>query len=134
MKKDIPDLKVEDVVIAIAPAQASKDDNLWNCYLINLKEKPIKNVLVNSKGYGEIEGERRKTSILRHYFEVINPQTGVLVEPIQTKLFSFTNEYWVSFVLEGHMYDKKYVFVKGSIDELNFTKVPILEREGVMIK
>jgi hypothetical protein len=54
MKKDISDLKGEDVVIASAPAQASKYVNFWSYYLNNLKEKPIKNVLVNSKGYGEI--------------------------------------------------------------------------------
>jgi len=32
------------------------------------------------------------------------------------------------------MYDKKYVFVKGSIDEMHFTTIPFLDRKGVMIK
>ena len=56
------------------------------------------------------------------------------IEPIQTELFELTNEYWVSFMYNGHMYDKKYVFVKGSIDEMHFTTIPHLDRKGVMIK
>jgi len=32
------------------------------------------------------------------------------------------------------MYDKKYVFVKGSIDKMNFTTIPYIEKMGVMIK
>jgi hypothetical protein len=32
------------------------------------------------------------------------------------------------------MYDKKYVFVKGSISEENFTDIPFIDRKGVMIR
>ena len=75
-----------------------------------------------------------RTTTLRHFFEEIGPRQAVTVEPIQTKLFAITNEYWVSFNFDEHMYDKKYVFVKGSITNDNFTKVPVLDRRGVMIK
>ena len=75
-----------------------------------------------------------RTTVLRHFFEEIAPGSCVKVEPIQSGLFTLTNEYWVSFVLDGYMYDKKYVFVKGSIAETNFTNIPLLNRRGVMIK
>lgn len=130
MKKDIPQLKVEDLAIAIVP----RDDELWDTFIINLKEEPINNVLVNSKGYGDKEGEMIKTSVLRHFFERLEPHSATKIEPIQTQLFSLTNEYWVSFNYQGHMYDKKYVFVKGSINEPYFTNVPFIEKQGVMIK
>jgi hypothetical protein len=58
----------------------------------------------------------------------------ILIEPIQTKLFDLTNEYWISFVQNDYMYDKKYVFVRGSISEENFTTIPFINRKGVMIK
>jgi hypothetical protein len=135
MIRDIPDLKVKDIAIAVVPRQdQSADEDLWDSYLINLHEEPISNVLINSRGYGEIDGEKVKTTILRHYFEEIGPLQIVKIEPIQIKLFGITNEYWVSFVLNGHMYDKKYVFVNGSISEENFTTIPFLNLKGVMIR
>jgi hypothetical protein len=132
MKSDIPDLKVEDVAVAIVPRP--DDEELWDSYLINLKEEHLENVLVNSRGYGEFKGDKVKTTILRHFFEQIRPQTIIKIEPIQVKLFGLTNEYWVSFSYNGHLYDKKYVFVRGSIDAANFTSIPYTKWKGVMIR
>jgi len=135
MKKDIPQYKVEDVAIAIVPREEdTKEEELWDTYLVNLKDEPITSVLVNSKGYGNYDGEKVRTTVLRHFFEEIGPLTCVQIEPIQTKLFGLTNEYWVSFVQDEYMYDKKYVFVKGSINEMNFTKIPFIGKKGVMIR
>lgn len=124
------------MAIAILPRVENgiKDDELWDVFVINMKDDPIENVLVNSRGYGDLDGEPMKTTILRHFFNEIGPNTAKLIEPIQTKLFDLANEYWVSFTFDGYMYDKKYVFVRGSIAEDNFTTIPLIERKGVMIK
>lgn len=136
MKKDIPVHKVEDLIIAIMPRneQNPEEDELWDVLLVNLKDEPITCVLVNSTGYGDQDGENRRTTTLRHFFEEIGPLATVLVEPIQPKLFELTNEYWVSFLHDNYMYDKKYVFVRGSIDPSNFTTIPFINRQGVMIR
>lgn len=136
MKKDIPFHKVESLAIAIVPREDSVvvEEDLWDVYLINLKAETISSVLVNSRGYGDIDGEKRRTTILRHFFEEIGPLVCVQIEPIQTQLFKITNEYWVSFVHEGYMYDKKYIFVPESITQNNFTTIPFLNRKGVMIR
>ncbi len=136
MKKDIPQYKVEDLAIAVVPRieNGIVDAELWDAYIINLKEEAIQNVLVNSTGYGEMEGATMKTTTLRHYFEEIGPLQIAKIEPIQTKLFNITNEFWVSFNFEGYMFDKRYVFVKGSISETNFTTIPFLDKKGVMIR
>jgi hypothetical protein len=135
MKKDIPELKVEDLAIAIVPSSVDLlEDELWDVYILNLKEEPIKNVLVSSRGYGEVNNEQIKTTTLRHFFEEIGPLEILKIEPIQKSLFRITNEYWVSFSFEGELYDKKYVFVVGSIESTNFTRIPFLDRKGVMIR
>ncbi|MCG8327921.1 MAG: hypothetical protein MI974_09570 [Chitinophagales bacterium] len=135
MKSDIKNLKVQDIAIAIVPRKdVNQDEALWDSYILNLKEEPITNVLINSRGYGEMDGEKVKTTILRHFFEEIGPLQVVKIEPIQTKLFNLTNEYWVSFVHQDYMYDKKYVFVTGSITEDNFTTIPFINMKGVMIR
>ncbi len=132
MKKDIPQHKVLDFAIAIVPADVK--DDLWDTYILNLKDESIKSVLIASSGYGERDGEKIQTSTLRHFFEEIGPLQVIKLEPIQKELFDLTNQYWVSFTHEGYMFDKKYVFVKGSIDEINFTRIPFLDKKGVMIR
>jgi hypothetical protein len=136
MKEDIPNLKVEDLAIAIVPRMedVAGEEELWDVYILNLKEEAINSVLVSSKGYGAIRGEKMRTTVLRHFFEEIGPLDYTQIEPIQKDLFDLTNEYWVSFVYNDYMYDKKYVFVKGSITKNNFTTIPFLNRKGVMIR
>ena len=137
MKKDIPNHKVEDLAIAIVPRDEQIDDpaeDLWDSYIINLKEEKIKSVLITSQGYGALDGKEMKTTTLRHFFEEIGPLQIIKIEPIQRKLFDLTNEYWVSFNFDGYMYDKKYVFVKGSISDINFTLIPFINQKGVMIR
>ena len=147
MKKDIPQPKVTHLAVAVLPPPPPKDADgqplpappvediaLWDCFILNLREAPITNALISSRGYGEIDGKKKSTTTLRHFIEALPPETAFKIEPIQTALFALTNEYWVSFNYGDHMYDKKYVFVKGSIVESNFTKVPIVERKGVMIR
>ncbi|MFT4663835.1 MAG: hypothetical protein ACI8YQ_003885 [Polaribacter sp.] len=132
MKKDIPQHKVEDLAIAIVPS--GKGDEMWDSYVINLRDEIIQSVLINSKGYGEMDGERKETSVLRHFFETLGPLAIAKIEPIPAKLFELTNEYWVSFKHDGYMYDKKYIFVRGSIAEANFTLIPFINKRGVMIR
>jgi hypothetical protein len=136
MKKDIPELKVEDMAIVIAPPEEiNPEDELWDAYLINFKDVPITNVLVVSKGYGEDEdGVMRKTSTLRHFFDEVEALGMIKIEPISTQLLWMSHEYWVSFTCNGHLYDKKYVFVVGSIEPVNFINIPFINRKGVMIR
>jgi len=125
------------VAIAILPREDEHgeiDEALWNVYLINTKSEALTGVLINSRGYGELEGEEKKTTVLRHFFEEIQPSSATLIEPIQIQMFELANEYWVSFKYQNYMYDKKYVFVKGSIDRMNFTNIPFIDKMGVMIK
>ena len=136
MKKDIPIQKVEDLAIAIVPRQADEEDHeyFWDAYLINLKDETIRSVLINSRGYGEIDGEPRKTTTLRYFWETIGPLELVKIEPVPKDVMALANEYWVSFSYNDYLYDKKYVFVPGSLEEMNFTEIPFLNRRGVMIR
>lgn len=136
MKKDIEIRKVEDLVIAIVPRQAGEEghEEFWDAYMINLKDEPIRSVLVNSTGYGEMEGEMRRTGTLRYFWEDLQPLAVEKIEPIQISLFHLAHEFWISFSYDNYLYDKKYVFVAGSLDKRNFTEIPFLGRKGVMIR
>jgi hypothetical protein len=129
MKKDIEIKKVENIAIAVIP----KDEEFWDVFLINMKDVSITNVLVNSRGYGEINDKSVETNVFRFFYEQIAPNTSVKIEPIQKDLLGIANEFWISFQLDGYLYDKKYVFVPGSLNEMNFTTIPLHDEKGVMI-
>lgn len=133
MRKDIPSPLVENVVMAVV-LEEENGQNVWNVFLINLDIVPITNVIVTSRGYGELNGERRSTSTLRHFYEKIPDLEFTRVEPIMEDTFGLTNEFWVSFFIDGQVYDKKYIFLPESITEKNFTQIPLLNVEGVMIR
>lgn len=129
MKKDIQIQKVSQIFIAICPSE----DDLWDVFILNGQDYDLQNVLIATKGYGERDGQQVNTSTLRHFFERVPAQSAVKIEPISTELFDLAHEYWISFQHDGFMFDKKYVFVAGSISKDYFRPLPILDMEGVMI-
>ena len=133
MKKDIEHLEVEDLAMAIV-LEEENGQNVWNVFLINLHIVPIKNIIVTSRGYGELNGEIKKTSTLRDFFEELPELEFTRVEPIMENTFGLTNEFWVSFYINDKIYDKQYIFLPETINLKNFTKIPILNAEGVMIR
>ena len=134
MLKDIPRPKVEDLAIAIVPPLKNPEEDLWEVMIINLHEVRIQSVLVTAKGYGEITGVQKETATFRYFIEEVGALAIEKIEPIQPAVFELTNEYWISFSLDGHLYDKKYIFVKGSISPDNFTPIPFLNRKGILIR
>ncbi len=133
MKKDLPDNTVQDIAIAVALERENVESRIWYVYLINLKKVAIDNVLITSRGYGEKNGEQVKTSTLRHMFPVVLSGASVLIEPIDQETFGLTNEYWLSYYIDGNIFDKKFIFLPESIIEANFIKLPVLNKPGVMI-
>ncbi|MGB0984849.1 MAG: hypothetical protein ACPG19_12440 [Saprospiraceae bacterium] len=137
MLKDIPKLKVTDLGVAIVPKKTQSADNevdLWDVYLVNLKKDAIFSIFINSRGYGIRNNEEIKTTNFRFSIEELTPESYVKIESISTEVFDLTNEYWISFKEGTVMYDKKFIFVKGSIDFSNFTAIPMLNELGVFIK
>ena len=133
MKKDIVFPKVEDIAMAVVKEEKD-DQSLWRAYLLNLKKVEISGVLVASKGYGQQEGRTIKTSVLRHFYEMIGPRSYAMIELITDNLIGISNEFWVSFYQGKTIYDKKYVFVAESIQENNLTQIPLLGRPGILIR
>lgn len=133
MKKDIYRPKVEDVAVVVACESSPEGVDDWYVYIINLKEQPIKNVLVSSKGYGTINNERVRTSILRHYIGDIPAESYAKIEKIDESVFGLSNEYLVTFYIDKLIHDKKYIFLAESIQSENFVTLPLLNKKGVMI-
>ena len=133
MIKDIDFRKVTDLAMAVTPEE-DEAGTMWRVYLINLRNSPIDNVMVTSEGYGEVDGKPVKTSALRQFIEKIDADNFVILELLPPELTTLNNQFWVSFWVDGVLYDKKYVFVTESINEEYFTTIPVIDKRGVMIK
>ncbi|TCD10489.1 hypothetical protein EZ449_09070 [Pedobacter frigidisoli] len=134
MKTDLPENTVEDIAMAVVLMSETPEVKNWTVYLVNLKNEPITNVLISSKGYGEKDGKQVKTSVLRHFLGDMEANDFKGVEAIDPEVFGLTNEYWLSYYIGKTIYDKKFIFLPESIVDSNLIKIPLVNRPGVMIK
>ncbi len=132
MKDDLKIPKVTGVEIAVV--KRVDDETLWDVYLINRNGFSLTNVLISSRGYGTHNGESQKTSTLRYLIEELAPKSFAMIEPIQNEVFHLTNEYWVSYYLNGDIYDKKYIFLPETIQEKHIVPIKGFDFQGVVHK
>lgn len=132
MIKDIEIPEVKNVTLAVARKKNIGESDEWKVYLINNNDHPIENTLVSSKGYGEKNGEQQRTSILRHFLETVAANSIALIEPIDPAVFHLNNEYWISYYIGNVIFDKRFVFVAGTICEENLSFIKELDMEGVL--
>ncbi len=134
MRKDIRPPKVEGVAMAVVRQQDDDGEEAWYVYLINQRDVALKTVLVSSRGYGQLEGEVRRTSEMRHSLDELGPKSWARIERIMEDVFGLNNQYWLSFYIDGELFDKKYIFLPDSIHEEHFTDLPLMGTRGVMIE
>lgn len=135
MKADITIPKVENVFLAAI--QEWNDDfmeKVWYVYLINDSDFDLESVMVVSKAYGTIDGEMRKTSLLRHAFMKVPSVSVVKIEMIEKSVLSLNNEFMVTYFIGNTLYDKKFTFRKNTINERATEEVPIIWENGVVVK
>ena len=135
MKKDITIPEVENVFVA-AVQEWSDDfmEKVWYIYLINDSDFNLDGVMVVSKAFGTIDGEMKKTSLLRHAFMDIPAVSVVKVEMLEKSVTTLNNEFMVTFFIGNTLYDKKFIFKANFISEINVEEVPILFVDGVIVR
>lgn len=135
MKKDIISPEVENVFLA-AVQEWSDDfmEKVWYAYLVNDSDFLIESVMVVSKAFGTIEGEMKKTSLLRHAFAEVPAVSVVKIEMMEKSVLVLNNEFSVSYFLGDKLYDKKFIFKANAINEKEVEEVPILFVDGVIVR
>ena len=133
MKKDIIIPKVEDVYVAAV--QEWNDDFMqktWYAYLVNDSDHKLEGAMVVSSASGIIDGEMRKTSMLRHAFVEIPPVSAVKIELIEDSVLVLDNQFMVTFFIDNVLYDKTYTFKAHAIHEDYAVDIPVLLKDGIM--
>ena len=125
--------KVEDVAMAIVKEYNELNKPQWFVYLINCQDQALDNVLISSSGYGKKDGKKVETSVLRYYYEKISARSYTKVELIIEDVLELSNQFWLSYYQGGQIYDKKYIFLAHTVEEQFFTKIPYIDKKGVLI-
>ncbi len=132
MKKDIEFPKVEGVKIAVTLQTDELENEYWDVQIINRNAFPIENVMVTSRGFGELAGQEIKTSILRHFIEKVGARSLAKIEAIQPDLFGINNEFWLSYYVGGQLFDKKFLFLPDSIVKENLIELAPFGLKGIL--
>lgn len=135
MQKDISIPEVKNVFMAAI--KEWNDDflaNVWNVYLINDSDDELHDIMVVSKAFGTIDGEMRKTSLLRHALVEMPPVSAVKIEMVEESVLALNNEFMLTFFIGNTLYDRKYIFIANSIREENTEEVPHLWKPGVVVR
>lgn len=135
MKKDIIIPVVENVFLA-AVQEWSDDfmEKVWYAYLVNDSDFLLESVMVVSKAFGTIDGEMKKTSLLRHAFMAVPAVSVVKVEMLEKSILVLNNEFMVTFFIGAKLYDRKFIFKANSITPDYVEEVPILFVDGVVVR
>lgn len=135
MKKDITIPEVENVFVA-AVQEWSDDfmEKVWYVYLVNDSDFNLDSVMVVSKAFGTIDGEMKKTSLLRHAFMQVPAVSVVKVEMVEKSVLQLNNEFMVTYFIGNTLYDKKFIFIAQSITPDYVEEVPILFVDGVIVR
>lgn len=135
MKSDIKIPEVENVFLA-AISEYSDDfgENVWNVYLINDSDFDLESVMVVSKAFGTLDGEMKKTSLLRHAFVHIPAVSVVKIEMIEKSVLQLNNEFMVTYFIKDTLYDKRFIFKKYFDTQGKMEEVPILFVDGFVVR
>lgn len=108
-------------------------EDTWYVYLINDNDQPLESVMVVSKAFGTLDGEMKKTSLLRHAYMEIPAHAAIKVEMVETSVLALNNEFMVTYFIGSTLYDKKFVFRANTINDKALRDLPVLEKRGVLL-
>ena len=135
MKTDII-IPIVDNVFLAAVQEWSDDfmEKVWYAYLVNDSDFNLDSVMIVSKAFGTIDGEMKKTSLLRHAFVEVPAVSVVKIELLEKSVLALNNEFMVTFFIGDKLYDRKFTFRANSITPDYVEEVPILFVDGVIVR
>ena len=125
--------KASGIAIAAIVQDEGMPEETWSVHIINLNDFPLENVLINSFGFGSIDGEEIKTSQFRHYIEQIRGNSSQQIELISNEVFHLNNQYMVTYYLDKNIFDKKFIFESYSLDKSKIHPIDDLNAKGVLL-
>ena len=131
MKKHIEIPESKGIYIA---AVREKNDEFqameWNSYLINDGKTSIEMVLIVTKGLDKEE----ITSTMRHSIKILPAKSFAKIEFLQDEVLRLNNQFLVTYFADNKLYEKTFLFPKNSITDAALKELPVIKKQGVLIK
>jgi len=124
--------QAEGVGIAIIVEKEDTPEENWSVHLLNFNDFKLESILVNSQGSGLHNGEEVKTSQLRHFIGSVEANKTAQVELITPDVFVLNNQFWVSYYVDGKIYDKKFIFEADTIKLDKLVCIDDLNAKGII--
>lgn len=135
MKKDILIPEVKNVYVAAVLMTNDTGDQQWWIHLINDSARPLENVMIQSRGYSNLDTKSGvKTATLRKVIKVLPAKSAAKLEPIMPEVFHLFNEYWVTFFEENTLKDRKFIFGPHTIEASIKEDLPVLQDKGILVR
>lgn len=132
MKKDIEIPEVKDVEVAVVK-EYNEDflQDAWYAYLFNNSPETIEAIMIVSKAEGELNGEKRNSSIFRHAFPSLAAGESIKVELLDEAIFELSNTFMLTYFQGAKLYDKNFVFPAKSISDKALKNLPFADKKGI---
>jgi hypothetical protein len=130
MLKDLNFAPVEDVELAIARTPNDEGEANYYAYLINNKDLALRDVRITTEAFENEDGSGRKTSKLRHSYELVAPGKSIKIEAVDPSVFAFYNRFWISFYIKNQVYDQRLLVLPFKEDAL--ADIAALDLKGVL--
>lgn len=131
MKKDIKIPESKGIYLAAIREKNEEFQSMeWNAYLINDRETSIEMVLIVTQGFDK----EVRTSTMRHSIEMVPAKSFAKIEFLQDEVLPLNNQFSITYFADDKMYEKTFLFPKNSINEAALKDLPIIEKQGVLVK
>ena len=97
MKADIDELIGEHLSLCIIKTDQVDENGskVWNAILYNHSDETLQNILVNTKGYGTLNGREVSTATMRYFKEELVKNDSFQVEPIIEEVNGAINHFFL---------------------------------------
>ena len=131
MKKDIEIPESKGIYLAAVREKNEEFQSMeWNAYLINDRETSIEMVLIVTKGFDQEES----TYTMRHSIKMLPAKSFAKIEFLQEEVLRLNNQFSVTYFADNKMYEKTFLFRKNSINEAALKDLPVIKKQGVLVK
>jgi hypothetical protein len=131
LKKDIEIPESKGIYLAAVREKNEESQSMeWNAYLINDSGTSIEMALIVAKGFDKMES----TSTMRHSIKLLPAKSFAKIEFLQDELLRLNNQFFVTYFAGDKMYEKTFLFPKNSINEAAIKELPVIKKQGVLVK
>lgn len=133
MKKDIIPPSAEGVSLALYPEKDPDGKKIWVVGILNQRDVPISNVIINATGQGRIKGVDKETANLRFLIQDVPAQSFKSFEILIKDSLVLENTYRISFFDADRLCDKKIVIPPKYTSLQSKVLIPFVKKPGLIV-